>query len=212
MKNKIKKNKIYNEDCLDFTARMPANYFDLTFVDPPSIFGEDNIENIKKYGNDSMDLVERWIAESFRITKEDGEVFVVTPFLLEKNTSYIIKKYGYLTGKIKWLHPVVKIREFIEVASNVSKEKFYEEMIEPNYTVKELNQYNLAINNSQHYCGAILPEALTDHIIIKYGRENGIVYDMFAGSGSFIKSAKKFGMRYVATEINKEFYKKLNKI
>ena len=59
-------NKIYNENCLDTMARMPAGFVDLTVTSPP-------YDNLRTYNGYSFDF-ESIAKELFRVTKDGGVV------------------------------------------------------------------------------------------------------------------------------------------
>lgn len=62
----MKTNKIYNENCLDTMARMPAGFIDLTVTSPPY----DNLRDYKGYSFDFEPIAQ----ELFRVTKKGGVV------------------------------------------------------------------------------------------------------------------------------------------
>jgi len=72
MGERLKINKIYNENCLDTMAKMPDNFIDLTVTSPP-------YDNLRVYKNNidvtwCQDIWEPIIKELFRVTKPGGVV------------------------------------------------------------------------------------------------------------------------------------------
>ena len=59
-------NKIYNENCLDTTAKMTDGFVDLTVTSPP-------YDNLRNYNGYSFDF-EAVAKELFRVTKQGGVV------------------------------------------------------------------------------------------------------------------------------------------
>lgn len=64
--SKIKKNKIYNEDCLKTMARMPSNFIDLVVTSPP-------YDDMRKYKGDTFNINEV-VKSLFRVMKKGGVV------------------------------------------------------------------------------------------------------------------------------------------
>ena len=70
-------NKIIKGDCLNVLKKIPDNYVDMTFADPPF-----NLK--KKYGRyedskqtkEYLNWCEQWMSEMVRVTKTTGTIFV----------------------------------------------------------------------------------------------------------------------------------------
>ena len=59
-------NKLYNENCLETTAKMPDNFIDLTVTSPP-------YDDLRTYNGYCFDF-ENVAKELFRVTKDGGVV------------------------------------------------------------------------------------------------------------------------------------------
>lgn len=55
------------------------------------------------------------------------------------------------------------------------------------------------------------PLALGRWILRKYAKESKLIFDPFAGSGTFLINSKELGLNYVGCEINKEYCDIANK-
>ena len=102
MKNKFI-NKIINGDCLDRLKKMPNDFFDMSFADPPF-----NLK--KKYGCYEDSKVERdylswcgaWIREMVRVTKPTGAIFVHNIPRWLTHYAEILNKTAYFRHWISW--------------------------------------------------------------------------------------------------------------
>ena len=94
-------NKIYCENCLDTMARMPDNFVDMIFADPPFNVGK-KYNGYKDDVKDYFGWQEQWIKECFRVLKNTGTFYLMTLDRNLPNTLYSMAKYGYFINLIKW--------------------------------------------------------------------------------------------------------------
>jgi site-specific DNA-methyltransferase (adenine-specific) len=68
-------NKIYNMDCREGLKQLPNNFIDLTITSPPYNVGiKYDIWNDCLSWKDYMNFTKEWLAEVYRVLKEDGRI------------------------------------------------------------------------------------------------------------------------------------------
>jgi len=122
-KSNISLNTIYNEDCIEFMKRLPAQSIDLIFADPPYNLSKSSFKikfskmrtrgsdldtykgrwdfflNLKEY----EDFTKAWLSESFRIMKENGSLWVSGTYHNIYIVGYYLIKIGFeLLNEIIW--------------------------------------------------------------------------------------------------------------
>ena len=88
----------------------------------------------------------------------------------------------------------------------------------PDYSPRNnIWEYNIgkgfnSTDKESHEHPAIFPEKLAEDHIISWSNENDIVLDIFSGSGTTCKMAKKNNRKYIGIEISKEYCELSEKI
>jgi len=200
----IQHNQIYNEDCLQFMKQLPDNYFDLIITDPPYGIGEKNIQNNKSRGklakstdwNDSGEWdnsipTEEYFKEMIRVSKNQiifGGNYM-TEYLNPSSCWIVWDKNNndndFADCELAWTSFPKAVRKF----------KFtWNGMLQENMRWKEKR-----LHPTQK------PVPLGRWILEKFAKEGDLIFDPFAGSGSFLVACKQKGFKFVGCEINKDY-------
>ena len=98
---------LYNEDCLEIMSRLPENYIDMIFADPPYMLSNNGIScqagrmvsvNKGKWDKskgfiEDLNFHETWIKACRRILKPEGTIWI-------SGTNHSIYQCGYLLQKL----------------------------------------------------------------------------------------------------------------
>lgn len=224
-------NKIYNMDCLDGLKLIDDNSIDCIITSPPYNKGywssNRNLNNGFKTKSRRIDYqnyndcmkpedYELWqikiIEECLRVLKPTGSLFYnhidilnnhqtihpkyIYQFPLKqiiiwnrKNTPKLDKSYFFpINEYIFWIQKDKKSR----VKFNRKLSKF------------NSNIWNLSPDTKNKF-PAPFPEDLSNNCIVTCSNENDIILDIFAGSGTTLKSAKNLNRQYLGFEISKDY-------
>jgi len=228
--NDLEINKIYHECNLNTMLQMDDNFVDMVITSPPYNVGNNNMTE-NKYNNDvdrkNTNEYEEWlfkiIDELLRITKT--HVFFNIQ-MLSNNKSTIFKLFGRYADKIKDIiiwdknQPTPAIErgvltskfEFIIIFSNENpnKRKFLNGNFHGNFTnVVKGNNASGNIYAKEHR--ATFPLYLPRTFLLKFGKEQDLIYDPFMGSGTTALACIKENRNYIGSEISKEYIELSNK-
>jgi len=203
--------KIHCCDCLDLMAKMPDNYVDLCYADPPFRIGKSLIGS--KHRNYSMNNIElsdiktykRWCKKWFKEARRISKKIVIT-------SGVVAVPY----------YPEYIWMVIISKPSTRSFNKFggyncYEPLLIYDKPLKRLPRDvviydSLNVKNSiekQHPC----PDNhnMVAWIIDLWSEKYDIIYDPFMGSGTTAAMAIKYNRRWLGSEINPEYVAIANK-
>ena len=185
----IEANKVYEMDCLELMKKLPDKYFDLIITDPP--YGITKADWDKVQNKEVFD-------EMFRVSKNQI-IFGGHYMDLPKKDGWIIwNKLPFLKttnqAELIWTSFLKKniIIEFRFAGNCVGSKK-------PDYNRKKV------IFTSEK------PIEIAELILSKFAKEGDLIFDPFAGSGSFLVACKQLGFDYVGCEINKDYVELCNK-
>lgn len=220
-------NKIYNESNLDTMAKMPDNYVDYVLTSPPYNVGnngmvENKYNNYNDKLNDYFENQKFLISELLRVTKK--HVFYNIQ-MLGNNKVDFLKLLGFFNDKIKdiiiWqkngiphIEPGVlnSSFEFIIIFSNdrPEKKKFYDGNFKGNFNniIKTLNSHNNPFSKEHK---AIMPLDIPRLLLTKFGNENDLWYDCYAGTGTTAIACILEKRKWIGSEISKEYTTLANK-
>jgi len=193
----IQHNQIYNEDCLQFMKQLPDNYFDLIITDPPYGIKSGTTKN---HGGRGYNYDYEWdnqipnkdvFKEILRVSKNQvifgGNYFI--DFLHSTNCFLIWDKKQRFDGaeaELIWtsFKSPTKVFKYsrIEFANQEKKE---------HPTQK--------------------PIKISHWILSLFAKKGDLIFDPFAGSGSFLVACKQKGFKFVGCEINKDYVAIANK-
>jgi len=198
----IEHNQVYNEDCLEFMKKLPDNYFDLIITDPP--YGIDVCKNgtvggsvlakVKNYGICEWDKSipsEEVFKEMFRVSKNQiifGGNYMTQ--YLNPSSCWIVwdKDNGdnyFADCELAWTSFDKAVRKF----------KYrWAGMLQENMNWKE-----------KRFHPTQKPIPLGRWILDNFATKGDLIFDPFAGSGSFLLASKQKGFNFVGCEINKGY-------
>ena len=192
----IEQNKVYCMDCLELMKQMPDKSVDLIITDPPyninvqskncAASRKDNRQDDKVMWDNDF-LIQDYLKEMIRIS--NNQII----FGANYHNCFSIKG-----GAIIWdkLQPLPDSSQ-CEIASTSTHRKVFK------YTQRWTNFVNT--KKTQHPTEK--PVSLGLWILSTFAKEGDIIFDPFAGSGSFIIAAKQKGFKWIACEINPEYCK-----
>ena len=197
----IQHNKIYNEDCLQFMKQLPDNYFDLIITDPP--YGLDihsknasrgKLCKAKDYGKCEWDKEipsNECFKEMLRVSKNQiifGGNYM-TQYLNPSSCWIVWDKDNqdsfFADCELAWTSFDKAVRKF--------KYRWWG-MLQENMNWKEKREHPTQ-----------KPVPLGRWILEKFAKEGDLIFDPFAGSGSFLVACKQLGFKFVGCEINKDY-------
>ncbi len=199
----INLNKIHKQDCLKFMRKIPDNFFDLVFADPPGEYDGENSFN-RELERNHQKFIFDCIKEGCRIVKPNGNFVILTSLPKRDIIKEELSKYADILSISKWncfQYHGLDMYEYIEyiLTTNSDKEFVWKDM-----------QFTKSQLESEHVTQ--LPLQLVKNIIANYTEEGDKIYDMFSGSGIFIQTAKKMGREFLATEVDGNLVKVCRKI
>ncbi|MFQ3573699.1 MAG: site-specific DNA-methyltransferase [Thermodesulfovibrionales bacterium] len=215
---------------------LPANSVDLVFADPPFNIG---IKYDKYNDNLSYDEYykwsENWIAQTYRILKNDGSIYIAMGDEFAAEINIILKRSGfYFRNWIIWYYTFGQNQRkkfnrahthILYFTKNRNKFKFNSEAIRiPSarqlvYNDKRANPQGKIPDDVWEFsrvCGTFkerlgehpcqMPESLLERIIKTSSEPGDIVLDPFGGTGTTAMVAKKLRRNYITMEISENYY------
>ena len=188
-------NKIYNICCLEFMKTLPDKCIDLCLTDPPYGIGADmekEHNGWKDYGQKGWDT-DRPSKEIF------DEIFRISKNQVIWGGNYFI---DYLYPTMCWLVWDKGQREFSLADGELAWTSFDKAMRIFTYSRGAFlgNEKFDRVHPTQK------PVKLSEWILEKYAKEGDIIFDPFAGSGTFLVSAQNLGFNYIGCELDKDYF------
>ncbi len=196
----IKRNQVYNMDCMDAMKLMPDNYAGLCIVDPPYGIGIDgqkeqlNNKNPKhnRKGHASKGWDKRPKAAYF------NQLFRVSRHQIIWGANYFVEHLDRPSkGWIFWY----KGQEGLTMSDG---ELAYSSFDKPTRIVI-MNRVKLLIEGTIHPTQK--PVDLYKWLLQNYAKEGDLILDTHVGSGSSIIACIDMGFDYIGYEIDTDYYK-----
>ena len=193
-------NKIFNCDCLELMKTLPDKCIDLCLTDPPYGINADKgvgggIMAGRKYkgGWDSTRPSIDVFNEIQRISKNiiifGGNFFTD---LLPVGRHWIVWDK---VGEINFNNPYSGAELcWTNISKNTVKKYVY---IQAGFISSSKDK---RVHPTQK------PTELSDLILKDYAKESDIIFDPFAGSGTFLVSAQNLGFKYIGCELDKDYF------
>jgi len=233
--------RIYNMDCLVGLPQIAAQSIDLIITDPPfaisfrahrSNYHRTAARVLEGYGEiaaaDYYTFTRQWLAEAFRILKEEGSLYVFSGWNNLKDVLNALDEVGFVTvNHLIWKYQfgVVTRRRFVTshyhclyVCKNDARRKFFPfQRFAPDardpfghslhYQDKE-DVWNI---RREYWTGdqktpTKLPAELIRKILAYSSAENDVVCDPFLGSGQVAVVSKMQKRHYIGFEINPVYF------
>lgn len=208
----IQHNQVYNEDCLQFMKQLPDNYFDLIITDPPYGIGINKMNFVTSgavkvggaYRNDYSNHNTEWddallgkefFDEMLRVSK--NQIIFGAEHLcihLPRSRCWLVwdkrveDKYSndFADCELAW-------------TSFDKPTKMYR------YLWSGMLQSEMGLHKEKRFHPTQKPVPLGRWILEKFAKEGDLIFDPFAGSGSFLVACKQKGFKFVGCEINKDY-------
>ena len=206
----VEMNKIYNQDCLEFMRSLPDNFFDLVITDPPYGIDYGKLLKGKGDGNGGIDKNgwRNWDNPEWDESRPNEEVFIE---ILRVSKNQVIWGGNYFIDYLKpsmcWLVWNKGQRGFSLADGELAWTSFDKAMRIFDYSrAKFLNDINeKRVHPTQK------PVKLGYWILNKLAKEGDLIFDPFAGSGSFLLACKHKGFDFIGCEIDKDYFDIINK-
>lgn len=241
LSSSYKLNNIYNVDCFELFSKIKDNTVDLVFADPPYNLSKSDMSlNFVKTGGKLLstnkgewdhfssdafeDFNHRWLAESFRILKPTGAIWVSGTYHNIYQIGFLMKKLKYeLLNEIIWYKVdatpnlsctrfVADHENFIWARKGKGNTFHYREMKELNGGTQMRSTWmspkrldDLRIHPTQKPCWIL------ERIIRATTNPDDIILDPFMGSATTAVVAKKMHRNFIGSEKNYEFFQKAQK-
>lgn len=111
---------LYNDDCIEIMAKIPDNYVDMIFADPPYLLSNNGItcyagkmvsvnkgewDKSSGFENDLL-FHEKWLSECRRILKPEGTIWISGTMHNIYQTGFLLQKLNFhLLNDIIWYKP-----------------------------------------------------------------------------------------------------------
>jgi site-specific DNA-methyltransferase (adenine-specific)/modification methylase len=234
--NKMKINKIYNENCLETMFKMPNKFVDLVVTSPPYNMRtrvrngqyttrekSDHFSKKYKYFDDALPINDFYefhknvLIELLRVSKIVCYNFQIVTGSKEAFFKIIGEFNKYIKDIIIWdkgngqpaMHEMV-LNSCYEMILILEDDKKAGRAIQnAKFKRGEMNNI-LRIGKGKKISdvhGAIFPEKLPFILINAFTKKDDLIYDPFMGSGTTALVAKKLSRNYIGSEITKEYCK-----
>ena len=202
--------KIYNENCMKTMGRMEDKSIDLIITDPPYGMKFRSNHRAKRYEgihwDDNLDWVEDWSSESYRVLKDNTNMYVFCSFhnvdifkqalqrdfaiknilIWEKNNTSMGDLKGDYAPKYEMILFVSKGRRLLNGGRDPNIFKF------------------ARTGNKLHPTQK--PVELISYLISKSSDKDDLIYDPFIGSGTTAEAAYTNERRCIGSEIDDAYY------
>ena len=206
--------KLYLGDCIDIMRDMADKSVDAVITDPPYGINYQSAWRIDKNsrfptiaGDVSLDFV--WLAEAYRITKDNGCIFCFCRWDTEREFQTAITDVGFdLQSQVIWdrgVHGLGDLkRQFAPMHDNAlfaTKGMFSFPLHRPKsvYRIDRLSADKLEHPTQK-------PTGLMQRILLDVTATNHIALDPFMGSGTTGVACVQTGRNFIGVEIDPTYY------
>jgi site-specific DNA-methyltransferase (adenine-specific) len=183
-------NRIYNVHCLEFMKTLPDKCIDLCLTDPPYRDEKENAPTkdmrdnnwVKKFGDKpNKELLD----QIFRVSKNQI-IWGANNFELPPYKGFIVWEKDIPMDFTMSMAEIAYISEGLGTISKIFKLRIagLEDRVHP--TQK--------------------PIRLGEWILERYAKEGDVIFDPFAGSGTFLVASQNLGFKYIGCELDKEYF------
>jgi len=167
------------------------------------------------------EFTRKWLTECFRILKPNGSIWVAGSYHNIYLTGYLMKKLGFeILNEILWhksdATPNLSCTRFVADHENFIWARKGKGNIFNYDIMKKLNdgkQMRSIWTRGKTAGGKRIhptqkPEWLLERIVMATSKTKNIVFDPFMGSGTTAVVAKKYGRKYLGSELDRDYFKK----
>jgi site-specific DNA-methyltransferase (adenine-specific) len=212
-----------------------AESVDLIVADPPYNLGKDYGNNNDQRTHDEyIKFTKQWIKEAHRILKGTGSIYVFMGVrfisylytVLEQEYNFIFNSwitwhYTQGLGKTKGFSPRHDDILFFSKSNNFNfyldniriPQKFYRYV----NNMRGANPGDVWQFSHVHYCNknrqehpTQKPEGLIERMVLASSKENDLVIDPFAGSGTTLRVCQQLNRNCIGIELNPEYINLIN--
>ena len=224
----IKRNQVYEADCVEILQSLPSMSEDLVIADPPYYHMKGPFDFVYDSIPQYLEWCFQWVSECYRILKPTGAFYCWGSCqMIDKLSVHVLDRFGWTKrnlivwnfatgrpGKACYRHET----EFMWFYSNPLHEINHDRIRIPYHSGWEKDKRK---NPKGKSCGNVWefsrvmpnykestghptqkPEKLAERILLASSDPGDLVVIPFAGSGSEIVSCIKHGRDFIAAEIN----------
>jgi len=233
--------KVYLGDCIEIMRQIPDGKVDLVFADPPFNIGikYDNYNDGRSY-EDYYSWSEEWIAQTCRLLKKTGSIYVAINDEFVAEINIILKKQGlYFRNWIIWYYSFGQNqrKKFSRAHTHILYfTKHKNDFIFNDHEIRVPSARQLIYNDRRanpkgkipddvwdfpRVCGTFkerignhpcqMPERLLERIIKASSNEGDLVLDPFGGTGTTAFVAKQLKRHYITMDISETYFEVISK-
>ena len=194
---------IYNESCIDFLQRFENNSVDLLLTDPPYSTDLDNVE----------EFIDTWLLNALDKVKETGRAFICIgayPIEIYSYLKVLLKTNWIVDNPLVWTYrntlgvtPKMKYNLNYQFALHLYKEKsnpLDNRITNEMFSVQDINAPDGRVGDRYHTWQK--PNELAIRLINHSTKENDIIIDPFACTGTFILNGANLGRKTYGCDID----------
>ena len=194
---------IYNESCIDFLQRFENNSVDLLLTDPPYSTDLDNVE----------EFVNTWLLTALDKVKETGRAFICIgayPIEIYSYLKVLLKTNWIVDNPLVWTYrntlgvtPKMKYNLNYQFVLHLYKEKsnpLDNRITNEMFSVQDINAPDGRVGDRYHTWQK--PNELAVRLINHTTKENDIIIDPFACTGTFILNGANLGRKTFGCDID----------
>jgi len=194
---------IYNESCIDFLQRFENNSVDLLLTDPPYSTDLDNVE----------EFVNTWLLTALDKVKETGRAFICIgayPIEIYSYLKVLLKTNWIVDNPLVWTYrntlgvtPKMKYNLNYQFVLHLYKEKsnpLDNRITNEMFSVQDINAPDGRVGDRYHTWQK--PNELAVRLINHTTKENDIIIDPFACTGTFILNGANLGRKTYGCDID----------
>lgn len=228
-------NNIYNEDCVEGMSEIPTESIDCIVCDIPYYkVVKDDFDNQWKSEEEYLDWIRDVIRESYRVLKDNGNIFLFTSRQLNRKVCNILDEYFNEKRIIIWCRkrgfnntrghalasgyePIAYyckgekgVFNNIKVIPKTDRKEYTEGILKDGITLSDVwTDISALPHNSKEKVDhpTQKPVSLIERIINIGSIEDDIVLDMCMGSGTTAIAAINTCRRFIGFEKDEKFYK-----
>lgn len=194
---------IYNESCIDFLQRFENNSVDLLLTDPPYSTDLDNVE----------EFIDTWLLNALDKVKETGRAFICIgayPIEIYSYLKVLLKTNWIVDNPLIWTYrntlgvtPKMKYNLNYQFVLHLYKEKsnpLDNRITNEMFSVQDINAPDGRVGDRYHTWQK--PNELAIRLINHSTKENDIIIDPFACTGTFILNGANLGRKTYGCDID----------
>lgn len=218
-------NRIYFGDYKQYVSLLPDESVDMVLTDPPfAIKSNGKAQNYNRKAENVVDsyaeitideyysFLKRLCDESYRVLKEHGALWIVSGWTNLDVVMKAVKDAGFfIQNHLIWKYNfgVFTVKQFVTshyhilfCVKNPKKYFFHKFYWYPEDVLLINREYQRGGKKTPNK----LPKALVQRLLLFGSKENDVILDMCAGSGTTLYVAKMMKRRFIGMEIIEDIY------